>query len=74
MLDIDPDDTAAHYNLMQCYRRMRRLSDARREEAIYRMLQDDEPLTYITEPYLREHPDAARERLPVHDHRLETVE
>jgi tetratricopeptide (TPR) repeat protein len=70
MLDADPDDVAAHFNLMDCYRRLRRLSEARREEAAYRVLRDDELPTHIIEPFLREHPHIQRERLLMHEHLL----
>ncbi len=70
MLDVDPDDAAAHFNLMDCYRRLRRLSEARREEAAYRVLRDDELPTHIIEPFLREHPHIQRERLLMHEHLL----
>lgn len=70
MLDIDPDDAAAHFNLIRCYRALGRVSDARREEAIFHTLRDDEPLTQIITPYLRKHPTASREALPMHEHVL----
>jgi len=41
MLDVDPIDVSAHYNLMLCLQRLNRLTDARREETIYRLLRQD---------------------------------
>ena len=41
MLDIDPLDRTAHFNLMLCRQRLNQLSVARREEVIYRLLNDE---------------------------------
>jgi tetratricopeptide (TPR) repeat protein len=70
MLDIDPDDLSAHYNLMLCYQRLRRVSDARREEAVYRYLKEDETVKQITRPYLLAHPIDDREVQTIHEHVL----
>jgi len=70
MLDIDPDDLSAHYNLMLCYQRLRRVSDARHEEAIYRYLKEDETVKQITQPYLLKHPIDDREVQTIHEHVL----
>jgi tetratricopeptide (TPR) repeat protein len=42
MLAVDPLDLAAHWNLMLCHRRLNQLPAARREEAIYHLLADDD--------------------------------
>jgi Flp pilus assembly protein TadD len=73
MLDIDPDDLSAHYNLMLCYQRLRRASDARREEAIYRYLKEDETVKQITGPYLLKHPIDDREVQTIHEHVLKRL-
>ena len=39
---VDPDDLAAHYNLMRCLRRLHRLPEARHEEVIYQTLREDD--------------------------------
>jgi Flp pilus assembly protein TadD len=70
-LEVDPNDSTAHYNLMRCYTALNRLTDARREEAIFRALQDDEPLTNLVEPFLQAHSDLRREALGMHVHPLE---
>ena len=41
MLDVDPLDVSAHYNLMLCLQRLNRVTDARREEAVFRLLGAD---------------------------------
>src|SRR5207302_12660 len=40
LLAVDPLDSAAHYNLMVCERRLNQVADARREETIYRLFSD----------------------------------
>lgn len=70
MLDADPNDAVAHFNLMQCYRRLLRISDARREEVIYRILQEAEPPAVLLQNYARAHPDDYREAQPLHEHIL----
>jgi tetratricopeptide (TPR) repeat protein len=72
-LAIDPDDAGAHYNLMRCYTALNRLTEARREEAIFHALQDDEPLTSLVEPFLSRNPALRRESLGVHTHVLEPI-
>ncbi|MFN3650494.1 MAG: tetratricopeptide repeat protein [Armatimonadota bacterium] len=42
MLDVDPVDVAAHYNLMLSFQRLNRLTEARREETLYRLLARDD--------------------------------
>jgi Flp pilus assembly protein TadD len=71
MLNVDPDDATAHFNLMSCFRRLRRISAARREEAIFRSLQEEEPPTSILEPFLAAHPEIRRETQPQHEHLLQ---
>jgi hypothetical protein len=73
MLDIDPDDLSAHYNLMRCLRRLRRLSEARHEEVIYQTLREDDNAKQIGLAYLRTHPLADRETRTVHEHPLRSV-
>jgi tetratricopeptide (TPR) repeat protein len=73
LLAIDPDDASAHYNLMQSYLRTKKISLARREEAIFRALQDDEPLRSLKDPYLKAHPQDGVEAMAIHQHRLGEV-
>ncbi len=70
MLDVDPDDVSAHLNLMLCYRRLNRLSLARREEAVYRTLQEVDVPEQLLAEYRRTHPADALESLPIHEHVL----
>jgi tetratricopeptide (TPR) repeat protein len=70
MLDVDPNELAAHYNLMSCNRQLRRFPEARREEAIYRYLKEDESVRRLTADYLEAHPAVAREAQSIHEHIL----
>lgn len=65
MLDVDPIDVSAHYNLMLCLQRLNRLTDARREETIYRLLR--------REPSRVPEPKVSVEDRPLHLHRLEPL-
>ena len=67
MLDLDPLDATAHYNLMLCYQRLNLLSEARREEVVYRLLAPETDSTLGTESAHAR----AREAQPLHVHRLE---
>jgi len=73
MLGIDPDDLAAHYNLMRCLRRLRHTPEARREEVIYQSLREDDDAKAIGLAYLRMHAWADRETRTIHDHPVFSV-
>jgi Flp pilus assembly protein TadD len=73
MLDLDPNDLSAHYNLMACLRQLRRFAEARREEAIYRYLKEDEEVRRLTAEYLDAHPALAREAQSTHEHELKAA-
>lgn len=64
MLDVDPVDVSAHYNLMLSLQRLNQLTDARREEAIYRLLAEDDA------PPVRSSSSLIEGR-PLHVHTLE---
>jgi tetratricopeptide (TPR) repeat protein len=73
MLSIDPDDLAAHYNLMRCLRPLHRIPEARHEELIYQTLREDDGAKQVGLAYLRQHPSADRETRTVHEHDLVPV-
>ena len=73
MLDIDPDDLAAHYNRMRCLRQLHRVTEARHEQVIYQTLREDDSAKQIGLAYLRRHSLADRETRTVHEHDLKTV-
>ncbi|MGC8668406.1 MAG: tetratricopeptide repeat protein [Chthonomonadales bacterium] len=70
MLNADPNDAVAHFNLMQCSRRLLHISDARREEVIYRILQESDAPVTLLQNYARAHPEEYRESQPIHEHIL----
>ncbi|MFN0121277.1 MAG: tetratricopeptide repeat protein [Blastocatellia bacterium] len=69
VLDIDPEDLQAHYNLMLCYQGLGNAAEAAREEALYRRFKADESAQAITGPYRQLHPDDNNERQQIHEHK-----
>jgi Flp pilus assembly protein TadD len=65
MLDVDPLNVSAHFNLMRCLQRLNRLTAARSEETIYRLLKPETPPVGRT--------GSATEARPLHIHALEAV-
>lgn len=66
VLAVDPEDLAAHYNLMLCYRGLGDESAAERERRLYERFKADEDANAILGPYLRQHPEDNRMRQPIH--------
>jgi Flp pilus assembly protein TadD len=69
MLDVDPTDLKAHFNVFRCAQRMNRLSEARREEVVYRLLNPEEGAPVLERP----RKGASLEDRPLHDHLLEPL-
>jgi tetratricopeptide (TPR) repeat protein len=69
VLAIDPEDLAAHYTLMLCYRGTRDLNAAEREESLYTRFKADESADFITGPFRLRSPDDNNERQSIHEHR-----
>jgi tetratricopeptide (TPR) repeat protein len=67
-LGVDPEDVAAHYNLMLCYRALGRPADEKREETLYTRFKADESAQSLTGDYRRLNPEDNRERQPIHEH------
>ncbi len=67
-LAADPDDAAAHYKLKRCYQYLRRIPEARREEAIGRYLAEDKLAPQLFPVYRSAHPkdSLATQAIPVH--------
>ena len=42
MLEVDPTNVSAHYNLMVCRQRLNQFAEARKEEVVYRLLQEED--------------------------------
>jgi tetratricopeptide (TPR) repeat protein len=69
VLDVDPEDLQAHYNLMLCYQGTGRPELAERERSLYLRFKADESAQAITGPYRQLHPDDNNERQSIHEHR-----
>jgi tetratricopeptide (TPR) repeat protein len=68
VLEIDPEDLQAHYNLMLAWRGLGRADEAAREEALYRRFKVDDTAQFITGEYRQLHPDDNNERQSIHEH------
>ncbi len=70
ILDIDPEDMGAHYNLMLVYRKLGMHAEAGREAKIFADLKDDPAAFPIANEFLRLHPEMSNESVPFHVHSL----
>ena len=68
VLDIDPEDLAAHYTLTLANNGLGDIERGLQHQEFYLRFKADESAQAITGPYLREHPDDNRERQPIHEH------
>ena len=68
VLEIDPEDLMAHYNLMLSYSGLNDEDRALEHQQLYLRFKADESAQAITGPYLREHPEDNVERQPIHEH------
>jgi tetratricopeptide (TPR) repeat protein len=69
VLEIDPEDLQAHYNLMLAYQGLGKRALADRERRLYERFKADESSQAITGPYRQLHPDDNNERQQIHEHR-----
>ncbi len=69
VLEIDPEDLQAHYNLMLCYQGLGKRELAERERTLYLRFKADESSQAITGPYRQLHPHDNNERQAIHEHR-----
>jgi len=70
ILQIDPEDLGAHYNLMLVYRKLGRTDDARREAKIFADLKDDPGALSLANQFLHKHPEMSNESVYWHIHNL----
>jgi tetratricopeptide (TPR) repeat protein len=70
ILQIDPEDLSAHYNLMAIYRKLRRTEEAKREGKIFADLKDDPAALSLANQFLRKHPEMSNESVYWHLHDL----
>jgi len=68
VLEIDPEDLQAHYNLMLCYNGLGNQKLANEHQARYMRFKADESSQAITGPYRQLHPEDNNERQSVHEH------
>ena len=69
VLEIDPEDLQAHYNLMLCYQGLGQAALAEQERTLYMRFKADESAQAITGPFRQLHPDDNNERQAIHEHR-----
>jgi tetratricopeptide (TPR) repeat protein len=70
ILQIDPEDLGAHYNLMLIYRKLGRTEEAKREGKIFADLKDDPGALSLANQFLRKHPEMSNESVYWHVHDL----
>jgi Flp pilus assembly protein TadD/predicted membrane channel-forming protein YqfA (hemolysin III family) len=68
VLEIDPEDLQAHYNLMLCYNGLGNEKLAKDHQERYLRFKADESAQAITGPYRQLHPEDNNERQAVHEH------
>ncbi len=68
VLQIDPEDLQANYNLMLCYSGLGLENRANDYKIRYLRFKADESAEAITGPYRRSHPEDNNERQAVHEH------
>ena len=68
VLEIDPEDLMAHYNLMLSYNGLGEEDRALGHQQLYLRFKADEAAQAITGPFRQEYPEHNRERQPIHEH------
>jgi tetratricopeptide (TPR) repeat protein len=68
VLQVDPEDLQAHYNLMLCWRGLGKTELAQQEQRLYERFKADEAAQFITGPYRQLHPHDNNERQAIHEH------
>ena len=68
VLEVDPEDLQAHYNLMLCYNGLGNEKLAKEHQERYLRFKADESSQAITGPYRQLHPEDNNERQAVHEH------
>lgn len=70
ILEIDPEDIGAHYNLMLVYRKLGMKEESKRESKIFADLKDDPSALPLANTFLRKHPEMSNESVFWHVHDL----
>lgn len=66
-LSIDPEDLAAHYNMMLCYRGLQENAESDHEMKLYLRFKANEIARAITGPFKRTHPNENKLAQPIHE-------
>jgi tetratricopeptide (TPR) repeat protein len=70
ILQIDPEDTGAHYNLMLIYRKLGLTAESKREAQIFADQKDDPSALPLANDFLRHHREMSNESVFWHTHEL----
>ena len=68
VLEVDPEDLQAQYNMMLSWQGLGDTANAARAQALYRRFKADESAQFITGPYRQLHPEDNNERQAIHEH------
>lgn len=68
VLDVDPEDVQAHYNLMLCYKGLNQTEQAEREQKLFLRFKADEASQSLTAKPRLLSPEDNNERQSIHDH------
>ena len=68
VLQVDPEDLQAHYNLMLCFQGLGKPEQAKAEQGLYERFKADETAQFITGPYRQLHEEDNNERQSIHEH------
>jgi tetratricopeptide (TPR) repeat protein len=68
VLDVDPEDVQAHYNLMLCYQGLGQADKAEREQKLFLRFKADEASQALTAKPRLLSPEDNNERQSIHDH------
>ncbi len=71
ILQIDPEDTGAHYNLMLVYRKLGMIAESKREAQIFADQKDDPSALPLANEFLRHHREMSNESVFWHIHDLD---
>ncbi len=74
VLEIDPEDLSANYNLMLIYQKLKMRSEAREKAKLFRQLKDDPSTAPIANAFLRKNRDVGNESAPYHLHDLDAYD
>ncbi len=70
ILEIDPEDLSANYNLMLIYQKLKMRDEAREKAKIYQDLQEDTQVSFIASNFLQKNSDVLNESVTYHTHEL----